>query len=126
MMNYNYGYGFNPMINAQQRLNQLESQFVQQQTQSFSTIPVTSIEEANAYRVDLYGTPTFFYNAGSNEVYLKRTNQNGLADFVVFKRAETEVEVSKEEDNFKIINEKLDNLQNLLEVKNKKVVKNDE
>jgi hypothetical protein len=60
MMNYNYGYGFNPMINAQQRLNQLESQFVQQQTQSFSTIPVTSIEEANAYRVDLYGTPTFF------------------------------------------------------------------
>lgn len=125
MMNYNYGYGFNPMINAQQRLNQLESQFVQQQTQSFSTIPVTSIEEANAYRVDLYGTPTFFYNAGSNEVYLKRTNQTGLADFIVFKRTENEVEVEKE-DNFKIINEKLDNLQNLLEVKNKKVVKNDE
>jgi hypothetical protein len=125
MMNYNYGYGFNPMINAQQRLNQLESQFVQQQTQSFSTIPVTSIEEANAYRVDLYGTPTFFYNAGSNEVYLKRTNQTGLADFIVFKRTENEVEVEKE-DNFKIINEKLDNLQNLLEVKNKKAVKNDE
>jgi hypothetical protein len=124
-MNYNYGYGFNPMINAQQRLNQLESQFVQQQTQSFSTIPVTSIEEANAYRVDLYGTPTFFYNAGSNEVYLKRTNQTGLADFIVFKRTENEVEVEKE-DNFKIINEKLDNLQNLLEVKNKKAVKNDE
>ena len=125
MMNYNYGYAFNPMINAQQRLNQLESQFVQQQTQSFNIIPVTSVEEANAYRVDLYGTPTFFYNAGSNEVYLKRTNQTGLADFIVFKRVEVEVEVEKE-DNFKIINEKLDNLQNLLEVKNKKVVKNDE
>ena len=125
MMNYNYGYAFNPMINAQQRLNQLESQFVQQQTQSFNIIPVTSVEEANAYRVDLYGTPTFFYNAGSNEVYLKRTNQTGLADFIVFKRIEVEVEVEKE-DNFKIINEKLDNLQNLLEVKNKKVVKNDE
>ena len=125
MMNYNYGYAFNPMINAQQRLNQLESQFVQQQTQSFNIIPVTSVEEANAYRVDLYGTPTFFYNAGSNEVYLKRTNQTGLADFIVFKRVEVEVEVEKE-DNFKIINEKLDNLQNLLEVKNKKAVKNDE
>ena len=103
MMNYNYGYAFNPMINAQQRLNQLESQFVQQQTQSFNIIPVTSVEEANAYRVDLYGTPTFFYNAGSNEVYLKRTNQTGLADFIVFKRVEVEVEVEKE-DNFKIIN----------------------
>ena len=125
MMNYNYGYAFNPMINAQQRLNQIESQFVQQQTQTFNIIPVTSVEEANAYRVDLYGTPTFFYNAGSNEVYLKRTNQTGLADFIVFKRVEVEVEAEKE-DNFKIINEKLDNLQNLLEVKNKKVVKNDE
>lgn len=125
MMNYNYGYAFNPMINAQQRLNQIESQFVQQQTQTFNIIPVTSVEEANAYRVDLYGTPTFFYNAGSNEVYLKRTNQTGLADFIVFKRVEVEVETEKE-DNFKIINEKLDNLQNLLEVKNKKVVKNDE
>ena len=125
MMNYNYGYAFNPMINAQQRLNQMESQFVQQQTQTFNIIPVTSVEEANAYRVDLYGTPTFFYNAGSNEVYLKRTNQTGLADFIVFKRVEVEVEVEKE-DNFKIINEKLDNLQNLLEVKNKKAVKNDE
>ena len=121
MMNYNYGYGFNPMINAQQRLNQLESQFAQQSAQSFSTIPVTSIEEANAYRVDLYGTPTFFYNAGSNEIYLKRTNQTGLADFIVFKRAENELETNKEEeDNFKIINEKLDNLQSMLETKKQK------
>ncbi len=95
MMNYGmYPSYYQPMLNAQQRIQQYEQmmpqvapqqQFVQQQTttqtQNFSTIPVANIEEANAFRVDLNGTPTFFYNANKNEIYLKRTNtQTGAAD----------------------------------------------
>ena len=99
MMNYGFNYGFNPMMNAQQRVNFME------QPQGLVTLPVTSIDEANAYRVDINGTPTFFYNQGKGEVYLKRTNtQTGMADFIVFKREE----ITAQPDNFKVINDKLD------------------
>lgn len=103
MMNYNYGFGFNPMMNAQQRLSQME------QPQGLTTLPVTSIEEANASRVDINGTPTFFYNANKGEVYLKRTNiQTGMADFIVFKKEEAVTQPDK----FQVINDKLDLLLN--------------
>jgi hypothetical protein len=99
MMNYGYNYGFNPMMTAQQRVSYME------QPQGLTTLPVTSIDEANAYRVDINGTPTFFYNQGKGEVYLKRTNtQTGMADFIVFKKEE----VMAQPDNFKVINDKLD------------------
>ena len=101
MMNYGFNYGFSPMMNAQQRVNFME------QPQGLVTLPVTSIDEANAYRVDINGTPTFFYNQGKGEVYLKRTNtQTGMADFIVFKREE----ITTQPDNFKVINDKLDAL----------------
>lgn len=105
MMNYGFNYGFNPMMNAQQRVNYME------QPQGLTTLPVTSVDEANAYRVDINGTPTFFYNQGKGEIYLKRTNvQTGMADFIVFKKEE----VIEQPDNFKVINDKLDALLNSL------------
>ena len=84
---------FSPYMTAQQRLYQMEQQYPQlaqpqpqpqQQSNNFlMAIPVTNIDEANAFRVDPQGTPTLFYNAGKNEVYLKRTNmQTGLAEIV--------------------------------------------
>ena len=86
---------FSPYMTAQQRLYQMEQQYPQlaqpqsqhqQQSNNYlMAIPVTNIDEANAFRVDPQGTPTLFYNAGKNEVYLKRTNmQTGLADFIIF------------------------------------------
>lgn len=126
MLNYGYNYTpYNPMLNTQQRLNQLEQQYpqyAQNSSPSLATIPVTNIAEANAYRVDVNGTPTFFYNAGTNEVYMKRTNlQTGLADFIVFTKAEqpiTEVKPQKGtntyEENFKALNDKIDGLYSLL------------
>lgn len=101
------------------------------------TIPVTNMEEANAFRVDLNGTPTFFYNAGKNEVYLKRTNtQTGLADFIVFGKVEqpkTEpkqnLSINTYEKDFKALNEKIDSfnskidgLYSLLATENKTTV----
>ena len=123
---------FNPYMTPQQRLYQMEQQYPQlaqpQPVQPNSatvnnlvTIPVTNMEEANAFRVDLNGTPTFFYNAGKNEVYLKRTNtQTGLADFIVFGKVEqpkTEpkqnLSINTYEKDFKALNEKIDGLYSL-------------
>lgn len=131
MMNYGIA-PFNPMLTAQQRLSQLEQQFPQyaqppmpqpqKQTQTLATIPVTSIDEAKAFMVDVNGTPTLFYNAGANEIYLKRTNlQTGVADFFIFRRVESPItDVSPQEgvntykDDLKALNDKIDGLYSLL------------
>lgn len=139
---------FNPYMTAQQRLYQMEQQYPQlaqpQPVQPNSatvnnlvTIPVTNMEEANAFRVDLNGTPTFFYNAGKNEVYLKRTNtQTGLADFIVFGKVEQPTTEPKQnlsintyEKDFKALNDKIDSfnskidgLYSLLATENKTTV----
>lgn len=139
---------FNPYMTPQQRLNFMEQQYPQlaqpQPVQPNSatvnnlvTIPVTNMEEANAFRVDLNGTPTFFYNAGKNEVYLKRTNtQTGLADFIVFGKVEqpkTEpkqnLSINTYEKDFKALNDKIDSfnskidgLYSLLATENKTTV----
>lgn len=115
----NYGIGYNPMLTPQQRI----AQFEQQYTQNFVTIPVTNVDEANAFRVDLNGTPTFFYNAGKNEVYLKRTNtRTGFADFIVFGALEQprseekpKAVINTYEKDFKALNDKIDNFSLKLE-----------
>ena len=117
----NYGFGYNPMMTPQQRVAQFEHQYPQL-AQNLITYLVTNIEEANAFRVDLNGTPTFFYNAGKNEVYMKRTNtQTGLADFVVFGKVdkpalkENVVQgVNTYEKDFKALNDKIDGLLSLV------------
>lgn len=129
MMNYGmYPSYYQPLMNAQQRIQQYDQQMMPQvqqpmqqpaqpQTVNYVAIPVANIEEANAYRVDLNGTPTFFYNAGKNEIYLKRTNtQTGAADFFTFakqeqpktdEKSEKPILVNYEQD-FKALNDKID------------------
>lgn len=129
-MSMNYNYQFNPYL---QRLNQMEQQFPQyaqtpitqtpnlQQGASFATIPVTNREEANAFRVDMAGAPTFFYNANKNEVYMKRTNmQTGMADFFVFSKSDEQlpVKTSEFDKEFKKLNDKVDKLYSLLKQPN--------
>lgn len=49
----------------------------------FITRQVTSIDEARAYLIDAINTYLFLdFNAG--KIYLKRMNNNGLADFYTF------------------------------------------
>lgn len=120
-------------MNAQQRVQQYEQQYPQyvqqntQQTQSFSTIPVSNVEEANAYRVDVFGTPTFFYNAGKKEIYLKKTNQSGLTDFLIFNLTEkpsveenTPSGVFMPNEDYIALMDKIDGLYSILEKKPKK------
>lgn len=124
---------FNPYLTPQQRLYQMEQQYPQlaqpqpqpqpQQNNNFlMAIPVTNVDEANAFRVDPQGTPTLFYNAGKNEVYLKRTNtQTGLADFLIFSKIEKSPVEEKPapsaniyKKDFEAINDKIDGLYSLL------------
>lgn len=118
---------YNPYMTPQQRLNYMEQQYPQfgqltmPQNQELITIPVTNIDEANAFRVNPNGTPTFFYNAGANEVYLKKTNrETGRADFQVFRIIQPIHEQSKQttetinfEKELRILNEKMDGLYSL-------------
>lgn len=143
MMNYGmYPSYYQPMLNAQQRIQQYEQmmpqvqqpmpqQASQQQTtpQVLQTIPVSTIEEAKAYIVDAFGTPTLFYNAGKNEIYLKRTNkQTAEAEFFVFAKQEQALSEVKEEKSvntyekdFKALNDKIDGLYSLLQEKPQEV-----
>lgn len=143
MQNYNLGGGYpNPYL---QRLNQLEQQYpqfapqpqqVQMQQPHFRVLPVTNMDEANATQVAIDGTPTFFYNASKNEIYLKRISMNsGLAEFQKFVLTQSPTSNEKQckctnasEQQFKAINDKLDGLYLLLgnkeEVQPKKEVKN--
>ena len=133
MMNFSSPFGYNPMLTAQQRLAQMEQQFIpQQQSQiNFKAIPVTNREEANATPVDINGTPTFFYNQAKSEVYIKRVNLNtGLAEFLIFGRLEeplSEVNVPVNsfsyEKDFQALNEKLDTLHSILTQNAKKEIK---
>ena len=94
----------------------MQQQVPVQNNTNMIAIPVSNQEEANAFRVDLNGTPTFFYNAGKNEIYLKRTNtQTGAADFKTFQLvAEPPAEekpianVNAYENDFKALNDKID------------------
>nr|DAL34570.1 MAG TPA_asm: hypothetical protein [Caudoviricetes sp.] len=129
MINYGMGNPYNnPMFNAQQRLNQLEQQYPQyvqtpiQQTkqQTLTIIPVTNKEEATAFMVDTLGTPTFFYNAGANEIYLKRTNlETGGADFVIFNKVvkpttDFKKGINTYKEDLKALSDKIDGLYSLL------------
>lgn len=143
MMNYGmYPSYYQPMLNAQQRIQQYEQmmpqvqQPIQQQTpqqqtapQVLQTIPVSTIEEAKAYIVDPFGSPTLFYNASKNEVYLKRTNkQTAEAEFFVFAKQEQALSEVKEdksvntyEKDFKALNDKIDGLYSILQEKPQEV-----
>lgn len=110
---------YNPYMTPQQRLHYMEQQYSQFTPQPMQTtlcaIPVSNIDEANAFRVDLNGTPTLFYNAGANEVYLKRTNtQTGAADFIKFVKASAEIKPAENANHFKILSDKIDGLYSLI------------
>lgn len=117
---------FNPYMTPQQRIAQMEQQynmnFAQQpvqtvQQQGYKLVTIGSIEEAKAAPVDtINDTPSFFFNRGKNEIYLKQYNsQNGLPIFCTFQLVQEPTnEVNKKtepniyENNFKALNDKID------------------
>lgn len=134
MTNNFMGY-VNPYNGYQQRLNQMENQYSHyaQQIpsvlqQGYRTMLVSNVEEANASQISTDGQPTFFYNKGKAEIYLKQFDINtGGAIFQRFQLATMPVNESNEQkttdvysDRLNSIESKLDSLALMFEDKAKK------
>lgn len=117
MQNYQgFNYGFNPY--QQQQFHQTQ----QQNSQSFKLIPVSSKNEVNSFITDFNGTPAYFHNQATNEIYIKQFDiKTGLAKIQEFKHVESDLSHDEEQNNinpyekdFKAINERLDVIEQLL------------
>lgn len=83
----------NPMMNAQQRLAQMEQQYpqfaqqqpAQQQVAWMKCRAVTSLDEAKAAMIDLDGSLNVFTNIANGEIYTKQVGLDGLAVFHTYR-----------------------------------------
>ena len=114
MQNYPYNMqGFNPY-----QAQQFQHQPIQQTPQSFKLIPVSSKNEVNSFITDFNGTPVYFHNQATNEIYIKQFDiKTGLAKIQEFKHAESDLSHVENESNaniyekdFKALNERIDGL----------------
>ena len=81
----------------------------QQPQIQFKTIPVTNKNEADAFIPDVSGSPLFFFNRGTNEIYMKQLNlQTGLAVFKEF--AEKPAAQVAPAITIEVLNQKIDSL----------------
>lgn len=100
-------------------------------TQYYTSTPqikyVTSRNEAEAITPDISGAPTFFFNRGSNEIYLKQMDmQTGLAIFKEFIEKPLPESEAKPIISIDTLNTKLDEIKSLMEQNTKKKVVKDE
>lgn len=142
-MAYYNPYGYNPMINQQNRLQQLEMQNQQQQMfnnpmmnqginnqtqqQFIKCRPVSSIEEAKASMIDLDGTLSVFLNISNEEIYTKQITLNGTPNFEIYRKApilaQNDSNVSI---NIELLNNKIKSLEGKIEALEREVNKYDE
>lgn len=78
----------------------------------YKALPIANEAEMNNYTVDFNGTPTYFHNQMTNEIYVKqfdmRTGLTSTQKFVKFEPISTPVEESKEENKKDVFKEELD------------------
>lgn len=118
-MNYNpYPYSQNyssgdPRLSYSSASSPYPQPYAQPQTPSAVCRPVTSKEEAVGVPVDFMGSLMVFPDMGHGKVYVKRFNsQTGSADFMEF----AYVGEKKEADTFSILNAKIDELANKIDM----------
>ena len=158
-MSMNFGVGYNPLLNPnlnpQQRVRQYEQQMqLQNQMQPpmqmnvnlqsqqlIKPFYVTSKQEAEASQTPFDGSVHIYVNTAKNEIYTKKLQNDGSAEFKIFK-AENLVkeEIKKNDVDLKPILSRLDEQDKKIEEinseiermnkypinKNRKEVKNDE
>ena len=125
MQNYPYNLqNFNPYQPQQ-------FQHPQQTAQGYKVIPVSNRNEVNSFITDFNGTPVYFHNQATNEIYVKQFDiKTGLAKIQEFRHAESDLShvesesnINPYENDFKSINERLDGLYELLKPEEKEVKK---
>lgn len=103
MMNSPYQNGYNPMMNAQQRLQQMEQQYpqfaqqnqfmqqpVQQQSQGIVGKIVNDFSELTANDVPMNGNAAFFPKADGSELQVRSWTANGTIQTVVYRPVQQE------------------------------------
>lgn len=100
----------------------------QQPQIQFKIIPVTNKNEADAFIPDVSGSPLFFFNRGTNEIYMKQLDlQTGLAVFKEFTEKSVATPV-KPVITIEMLNDKIDALKDIVDQlvppKKEKAVKN--
>ena len=93
----------------------------QNQHQVYKLIPISSIEEANSTPVEFNGSPTYFHNQATNEIYIKQFDvKTGLSNLQVFSRNLTNTtpknNINTFEKDLDIIKQKLEALEKALVV----------
>jgi len=97
----------------------------------FKVVPVANEFEMNNITVDFNGTPTYFHNQNSNEIYVKQFDiKTGLTTTQKFihsdgangdlTQVKPEESINLYEEKFNAINERLDGLYELLDKGGKK------
>lgn len=84
-------------------------QFQPQNPPQFVTRPVTGIEEAKAAMIEPFTTYLFLDSSNGN-IYLKRMNERGLSDFLIYLQQEE----AKPQDPLIAINERLTKIENVI------------
>lgn len=122
MQNYNMPQ-YGPQMRAPYNYNAGMTQYY---TPTLQIKYVTSRNEAEAITPDISGAPTFFFNRGCNEVYLKQMDMvTGLSIFKEFIEKPIEAE-TKPAISIDTLNAKLDEIKSLMEQSTKKKVVKDE
>ena len=127
MQNFNM-----PQFNPQMRMpytNSMTQYYTPtpQPQMQYRIVPVTSRNEAEAITPDINGAPTFFFNRGSNEVYLKQMDmQTGLSIFKEFIEKPIAEAEAKPLISIDTLNAKLDEIKSLMEQSGKKKAVKDE
>lgn len=115
----NFGPQYNNMYRMPYSMPNYYTQPVTPQPQvQYKMTQVTSRNEADATIPDVSGAPTFFFNRGTNEVYLKQMDlQTGMAMFKEYieKPVEQTPVETKPVVDITTLNEKLDAIKALLE-----------
>lgn len=96
----------------------------------YKALPIANEAEMNNFTVDFNGTPTYFHNQMTNEIYIKqfdmRTGLTTLQKYVKFEQADKPSEEKKEEvstdlykADFEALNGRLNGLEKMIENLNK-------
>ena len=85
----------------------------------YKTLPVMSESEINNITVDFNGSPTYFHNQATNEIYIKQFDiRTGITNMQKYVKAEALNEIKQSEEvnkkDFEALNSRLDNLEDIL------------
>ena len=126
MQNYAGFNGYNNQFMPQYQHSQAQIQ----NNQGYRIIPISNKSETNSVIADFNGNPIYFHNQANNEIYIKQFDiKTGLAKLQEYKKVEIDNPIDNKEqanpyqDEFRLINERLEELKEMIKPQEKYVKK---